>query len=154
MMKMRKDLTGDELLFAKELQRKLAISISADYWAVQKPKPVWLFSRGWSKRWRDKPCAYCGRSMSELPSRKPTRDHVIPQHKNSIAIILVCCFKCNLEKGGKFIDDWLIELNKTNDIRAEYVKNYAQYGRDFYKNLTPEVIHHIWYNGLELSEEG
>jgi hypothetical protein len=100
------------------------------------------------------PCPYCGRVMNFcLPSRVPTRDHVIPsiartrkKFPKSVPIyVLVCCAKCNREKGGWFLDEWVEKLKAENDVlRVEHVtaivKRYPFLTKTHFRTLSSRSV--------------
>lgn len=66
------------------------------------------------------PCGYCG-SVMDIP----TRDHaLIPKHRNGILAdwnTVICCERCNREKGAKTLESWFAALAMADDVRADRV---------------------------------
>lgn len=66
-----------------------------------------------------KPCPYCGEAMV-----RPTRDHVHPRtaggtlHRENVLIV---CYQCNQDKGGKTLERFAQSLTSRGDPRAARV---------------------------------
>jgi hypothetical protein len=54
----------------------------------------------------------------------PTRDHVRPKWDGG-TLKVNCCRKCNSDKGGLFLTEWLEILRANGDPRVVYVENVA-----------------------------
>lgn len=53
-------------------------------------------------------CAYCGKTLTRS---MVTKDHVVPLSRggsDDISNIVTACFPCNLSKGAKSLDDWIM----------------------------------------------
>lgn len=80
------------------------------------------------------PCPYCGTEMTKpVPSRTgypqpmtmATRDHVKPRIHGGLMTPdnrVVCCLKCNGDKGSKTLETWLMTLVRIKDRRASLVE--------------------------------
>jgi 5-methylcytosine-specific restriction endonuclease McrA len=75
-----------------------------------------------------KPCPYCNRRMETRPlNLRPTRDHVYPKSKNRYPNrLIICCTRCNHDKGALWLEDWLAKLIAANDPRAFLVDVIAK----------------------------
>lgn len=130
-----------------------------------KHAPLRIISRGLSP-WLYKPCPYCGRKMESSPLNcRPTRDHVYPNGRIRNNRWIVCCSKCNHDKGNLWLETWLQKLIAANDRRAFLVDRMAQlfprdqahakinYGPAFHR-LQLEGFHEEGQSGgLRMSEE-
>lgn len=54
----------------------------------------------------------------------PTRDHVRPVWGGG-TFRIICCRKCNADKGQMFLSQWLTRLRKAGDPRARHVEAAA-----------------------------
>ena len=84
------------------------------------------------------PCPYCGVSMTK-PSSKVltavTRDHVFPNHirkrtglplAKGVPVTVKVCARCNMDKGGRLLSEWLEILIAANDVRVQHVHSFIQ----------------------------
>lgn len=73
------------------------------------------------------PCPYCGNKMGRTHPRRgdaPTRDHVWPQSLGG-RLTVICCRKCNGDKGHLSLDEWAVVLIMRNDFRRGTVSRLA-----------------------------
>ena len=81
------------------------------------------------RRSEGRPCSYCGVSMTRSTrgarDRRATRDHaVIPRVYGGTlkrSNVVICCSRCNREKGSSPIGAWIVALRAAEDPRAELV---------------------------------
>jgi hypothetical protein len=78
------------------------------------------------ERNRGKSCPYCAQPFVLIGNRKraPTRDHIRPRRFGG-GPILVCCMKCNNDKGSLFLSEWIEQLRIVSDSRVSLVKAVA-----------------------------
>jgi hypothetical protein len=77
-------------------------------------------------------CTYCEQRTHRsagIPTRQAdnllrTRDHVKPMWAGG-TLKVVCCRKCNNDKGGLFLEQWLEVLARDGDRRLEIVQRVA-----------------------------
>lgn len=76
-----------------------------------------LRSRGWLRRHVGRRCPYCGLTMTRErgwnSQRAPSRDHCIPLSRggaNTLANMIVCCRRCNEDKGSLTQEEYLAVL--------------------------------------------
>jgi hypothetical protein len=85
-----------------------------------------LLSRSLAQH-RGKKCPYCGVGFVIWPPNHPhapSRDHIRPQWDGGVLKIVVCR-RCNSDKGGLFLSQWLVNLRADNDPRVEHVEKVA-----------------------------
>lgn len=73
------------------------------------------------------PCPYCGRALLKSVGSNcyPTQDHVRPQWDGG-TFKLWACIKCNSDKGGMFLEQWMVVLRIKNDSRLDHVAKIAE----------------------------
>lgn len=65
--------------------------------------------RTWKKLTGDDYCFYCGKKLTR---HNATIDHIIPLSRggtNDKRNLVLCCQKCNWDKGSKLLSEWMEE---------------------------------------------
>ena len=81
-----------------------------------------------------KACPYCGEKMHLPATGKrrsahpffPTRDHIIPRSRGAGGGVIIVCQRCNSDKSGLLVKEWLQKLEEQAGPRAEVVKGWLR----------------------------
>lgn len=71
-----------------------------------------------------KPCPYCNVKMGRHGPEKATRDHKVARCKGGKLTVdnrVICCRRCNNEKGAKTLYEWFQLLASQSDRRARRI---------------------------------
>lgn len=74
-----------------------------------------------------KSCPYCNNRLARQHHKRgdaPTRDHIYPQSRGG-RLIVICCRKCNADKGDMTLSEWATVLVARHDFRAKTVSALA-----------------------------
>jgi hypothetical protein len=55
------------------------------------------------------------KTRERFPTNRPTLDHILPQSKkkdNSLGNLVLCCWRCNMEKGNRYTYIEFMELKQ------------------------------------------
>jgi len=71
---------------------------------------------------RGLPCIYCSAPMTGFKCQPlaPTRDHIVPRRLKGRRVVM-CCYRCNHDKGALLLHSWHKRLVKCRDPRAAVV---------------------------------
>ncbi len=87
------------------------------------------------------PCVYCKAPMTgRAPKRSaPTRDHIVPRRLKGRRVVM-CCYRCNLDKGPLVLPSWHRRLMKARDPRAAVVGALLDGLKDGTLRLVPGAV--------------
>ena len=72
---------------------------------------------------------------------RPSRDHVQPKARGGRGSpTLICCARCNSNKGDKTLEEWAVVLTKKRDARALFVRMLADQLANGTLMLVPEHL--------------